>query len=86
MPLSQRIVQVCLLVVAAIALAGGTLQMILGEPTTSARLDNVHRAEPHGVWLGYLVPELLLPVVIAAAHHASRRGASAPARGGATPA
>ena len=28
---------------AAIALMGGTLQMILGEPDTSPRLDNVHR-------------------------------------------
>src|SRR4051794_37988569 len=43
MPASQRIVQVCLFLVAAIALSGGTLQMVLGEPETSARLDNVHR-------------------------------------------
>jgi hypothetical protein len=28
--------------------------------------------EPHAVWLGYLVPELLLPFVIAAAHYSSR--------------
>jgi hypothetical protein len=28
--------------------------------------------EPAAVWLGYLVPELVLPFVIAAAHHASR--------------
>jgi uncharacterized protein DUF4345 len=27
---------------------------------------------PHALWLGYLVPELALPFVIAAAHYASR--------------
>jgi hypothetical protein len=45
MPLttSQRVVQVCLMIAAAIALFGGTLQMILGQPETSPRLDNVHR-------------------------------------------
>jgi len=128
MPVSQRIVQVCLLLVAAIALMGGTLQMILGEPDTSPRLDNVHRfmagvylstgfinfwaamtirrqgtlvyllalgvffaglgrllsisrvglPEPRAVWLGYLVPELLLPVIIALAHRASSRSAAVP--------
>jgi hypothetical protein len=125
MPASQRIVQVCLFLVAAIALAGGTLQMVLGEPETSPRLDNVHRfmagvyfasglinlwaaltirrqgtlvyllalgvlfagigrlvsisqvglPEPAGLWLGYLIPELLIPVIIAVAHSASQRKA-----------
>jgi Domain of unknown function (DUF4345) len=40
---SQRVVQVILLLFAAIALFGGTLQMFLGEPETTPRLDNVHR-------------------------------------------
>lgn len=40
---SQVVVRVCLLLVAAIALVGGALQMILGQPDTSPRLDNVHR-------------------------------------------
>jgi hypothetical protein len=112
---------VCLFIVAAIALIGGTVQMVLGEPQTSARLDNVHRfmagvyfsvgfinlwaawtitrqgtlvyllalgvllagigrlvsisqvglPEPHWVWLGYLIPELALPFVIALSHRAS---------------
>jgi len=125
MPASQRIVQVCLFLVAAIALAGGTLQMVLGEPETSPRLDNVHRfmagvyfatglinlwaaitirrqgtlvyllalgvlfagigrlvsisqvglPEPAWLWLGYLIPELLIPVIIAVAHSASQRKA-----------
>jgi hypothetical protein len=116
---SQVVVRVCLFVVAAIAMAGGALQMYLGEPNTSARLDNVHRfmagvyfstgcinlwaaitireqgtlvyllalgvflagvgrlvsiskvglPEPSALWLGYLVPELLLPIIIAVAHH-----------------
>jgi hypothetical protein len=41
--LSQRITQICLLLFAAIAIFGGTLQMYLGEPDTSPRLDNIHR-------------------------------------------
>lgn len=40
---SQRVVQVCLYFVAAIAVLGGSLQLYLGEPQVSARLDNVHR-------------------------------------------
>jgi len=43
MPARQRVVQICLFLVAAIALAGGTLQMVLGQPDTTPRLDNVHR-------------------------------------------
>ena len=125
MPASQRIVQVCLFIIAAIAMFGGAVQMFLGQPETTARLDNLHRfmagvyfsvglisfwaaftirqqgtlvyllalgvllaaigrlvsiaqvglPTPHGLWLGYLVPELLLPVVIAVAHTANRRTA-----------
>ncbi|MEK7726774.1 MAG: DUF4345 domain-containing protein [candidate division KSB1 bacterium] len=48
---SQRIVQVCLFFVSAIALFGGALQMYLGEPETTPRLDNVHRFMA-GVYLG----------------------------------
>ena len=116
---SQVVVQVCLFLVAAIAIFGGTLQMYLGQPDTAPRLDNVHRfmagvylstgvislwaaitirqqgtlvylialgvflagvgrlvsiskvglPKPAAVWLGYLVPELVLPLVIAMAHH-----------------
>ena len=43
MPASQRIVQVCLFLFAAIAMFGGALQMYLGQPQTAPRLDNVHR-------------------------------------------
>ena len=121
MSTSQFVVQVCLFLVAAIALSGGALQMFLGQPDTSPRLDNVHRfmagvyfstglialwaaitirqqgflvyllalgvllagigrlvsiskvglPQPAGVWLGYLIPELVLPVVIAVAHYAA---------------
>lgn len=117
---SQLIVQVCLFVVSAIAILGGSLQMYLGQPKTEPRLDNVHRfmagvylstgiicfwaaftirqqgvlvyllalgvllaglgrllsiskvglPTPRAVWLGYLIPELVLPIVIAAAHYA----------------
>jgi len=117
---SQHIAQVGLFLVAAIAIFGGSLQMYLGQPDTSPRLDNVHRfmagvylatgliclwagltirgqgflvyllalgvllagvgrlvsiskvglPKPTAVWLGYLIPELLLPFVIAGAHYA----------------
>lgn len=40
---SQRVVQVCLFTFAAISIFGGTLQMYLGEPDTTPRLDNIHR-------------------------------------------
>ena len=43
MPASQRVVQVCLFLVAAIAVLGGALQMYLGQPQTTPRLDSVHR-------------------------------------------
>lgn len=36
-------VRACLFLVAAIAIAGGSLQMYLGQPQTAPRLDNVHR-------------------------------------------
>ena len=41
--LSQRIIQVCLFLLATITLFGGSLQMYLGQPETTARLDNIHR-------------------------------------------
>jgi hypothetical protein len=119
---SQIVVRACLFLVAAIAMLGGTLQMVLGQPDTRPRLDNVHRfmagiylgtgliclwagttvrnqgflvylialgvllggigrlvsiakvglPTPAGVWIGYLVPELVLPFVIAGAHYAGR--------------
>jgi hypothetical protein len=117
----QIVVQVCLFLFAAIAVFGGSLQMYLGQPDTSPRLDNVHRfmagvylstgliflwaaltvrqqgtlvyllalgvlmagigrlvsirkvglPKPAGVWLGYLIPELLIPFIMAGAHYAS---------------
>ena len=125
MPVSQRIVQICLFIFAAIGMLGGTLQMYLGQPDTTPRLDNVHRfmagvyfgtgvicfwaartvrqqgtlvyllalgvfiagvgrllsiskvglPEPAAVWLAYLIPELLLPVVIVLAHSSTVRQA-----------
>lgn len=126
MPTSQRIVQICLFLAAAIALIGGPLQMYLGQPETTPRLDNIHRflggiyfgcgiivlwaaitvrqqgtliylialtvliaglgrlssmlivgvPQPPAAFYGYLVPELVLPVVLALAHRASTRRAS----------
>ena len=40
---SQIVVRVVLFAFAAIAVVGGSLQMYLGQPDTSPRLDNVHR-------------------------------------------
>src|SRR4051794_20248570 len=57
----------------------GTLVYLLALGVMLAgigRLVSISRVglpEPHAVWLGYLVPELLLPIVIAAAHYASTR-------------
>lgn len=117
---AQIIVQICLYLVGAIGVFGGTVQLFLGQPDTSPRLDNVHRfmagvylgtgiiclwaaitvrqqgalvyllalgillagtgrlvsiakvglPKPSGVWIAYLVPELLVPFVMAGAHYA----------------
>jgi len=56
----------------------GTLVYLLALGVLLAgigRLVSIRRVglpEPHAVWLGYLIPELLLPFVIAGVHHASR--------------
>jgi len=123
MPASQRVVQICLLLLAAIGMFGGALQMVLGQPGTTPRLDNVHRfmagiyfgsalialwagvtvrqqgtlvfliavavflgavgrlvsmsqvglPDPPAVWLGYLLPELVLPWIIIVTHTLARR-------------
>lgn len=39
-------------------------------------ISQVGLPEPAAVWLGYLMPELLLPAVIALAHRATSRNAS----------
>jgi hypothetical protein len=118
---AQIVVRVCLFLAGAIAVSGGCLQMVLGQPRSAPRLDNVHRfmagiylgtgiicfwagwtirqqetliyllalgifiaacgrllsmskvglPKPTAVWLGYLAPELVLPIVMAVAQ--SRR-------------
>jgi len=124
---SQHVVRVCLFLVAAIALSGGTLQMFLGQPDTTPRLDNVHRfmagvyfgsglialwagatirtqgtlvyliaatvllagigrlvsisivglPQPAAVWLGYLIPELVVPCILFAAQAITGRKTAA---------
>ena len=124
---SQRVVQVCLFLVTAICLFGGMLQMYLGQPETTPRLDNVHRflagiylgsgfialwaaltvrrqstlvllialtvffagcgrlvsisqvglPEPAAVWLGYLVPELSVSLIMAVAQLIANKRAQA---------
>ena len=120
---SQRVVQVCCLLFAAIGIFGGTVQMSLGEPDTTPRLDNIHRflagvylacgiisfwvamtvrkqntlvfllalggllggtgrlismnivglPEPHGLWLGYLSSEIVVPLIMIFAQLATNR-------------
>jgi uncharacterized membrane protein len=41
--LGQIVVLTCLILAAIIAMVGGALQFVLGQPDTSPRLDNVHR-------------------------------------------
>ncbi len=50
-------------------LALGVLLAGLGRAVSIWR---VGLPKPHALWLGYLVPELVLPFIIAAAHYASR--------------
>jgi Domain of unknown function (DUF4345) len=40
---SQIVVRICLFAFAAIAVFGGSLQVYLGQPDTTPRLDNIHR-------------------------------------------
>ena len=65
MPVSQRVVQVCLLALGVFLAGIGTLVSI----------SQVGLPEPAAVWLAYLIPELL-PVVIVVAHMATTRRAS----------
>ena len=51
MLVGQWVVRICLFLVAAIAMFGGTVQMVLGQPDTTPRLDNVHRFMA-GVYFG----------------------------------
>ena len=60
---SQLVVRVCLFLVAAIAMFGGTLQMVLGQPDTAPRLDNVHRFMA-GVYLATGIISLWAAVTI----------------------
>ena len=61
--LTQRIVQICLFLIAAIAIMGGAVQMYLGQPDTTPRLDNIHRfmagvyftAGVTGLWAGITI-------------------------------
>lgn len=54
-------------------LALGVLLAGLGRLVS---ISQVGLPEPASVWLGYLIPELLLPFVIALAHTATNRSAS----------
>jgi hypothetical protein len=71
------VVRVCLLACAAIAISGGSLQRVLGQPDTTPRRHNIRRLsmskvglpEPAALWLGYLGSERVVPVVLAAAQY-----------------
>ncbi len=49
------------------------LGVFLGGVGRLVSISLVGLPEPAAVWLGYLTPELLLPIVMALAHRASRR-------------
>ncbi len=63
MPITQRTVQICLFLLAAIGLFGGVLQMSLGQPDTTPRLDNVHRFLA-GIYLGCGIITLWMAITI----------------------
>jgi hypothetical protein len=63
MPANQRVVQICLFLLTAIALFGGTLQMSLGQPETTPRYDNLHRFMA-GMYLGCGIIALWAAVTI----------------------
>jgi general stress protein CsbA len=48
---AQRVLRICLFLLAIIAVVGGILQMSMGEPDVSPRLDNIHRFMA-GIYLG----------------------------------
>jgi len=52
------------------------LGVFLGGIGRLVSISQVGVPEPTALWLGYLVPELLLPVVIAVAHMVTNRHAS----------
>ena len=66
---SQLVVQIGLFLVAAIAIVGGSLQMVLAGLGRLLSISKVGLPKPAAVWLAYLVPELVLPFVIASAHY-----------------
>jgi hypothetical protein len=66
---SQLVVRVCLFLVAAIAMFGGTVLAGVGRVVS---IRKVGLPKPAAVWLGYLVPELVLPFVIAGAQYAGQ--------------
>ncbi|RQP24451.1 hypothetical protein [Piscinibacter terrae] len=59
---SQVIVRVCLFLAGGIGIFGAGCGRLLS-------IRKVGLPEPRAVWLGYLVPELVMPWVMAVAHH-----------------
>jgi len=48
------------------------LGVLLGGIGRLVSIRRVGLPEPRAVWLGYLLPELVLPFIIAGAHHAGQ--------------
>ena len=56
---SQRVVRLCLFLVAAIAMFGGALQMYLGQPDTTELFDMLaHAADKSTGTFGFLMRKL----------------------------
>lgn len=60
----QQVVRAALVLLGLVGLAGGTLQLLLGQPETTPRLDNVHRFMA-GIYLGSALIALWAGVTIA---------------------
>ena len=55
------------------------LGVLLGGIGRLVSIAQVGLPQPSALWLGYLIPELVLPFLIAGAHHATGRAALPPA-------
>ena len=81
---SQWVVRVCLSAFAFIGVLGGTLQMALGQPDTTPRLDNLHRFMA-GVYLSMGVICGWMAVTVASLPWARWNSTSLPISMSATP-
>jgi hypothetical protein len=78
MPLSQRVVQICLWAAITVRRQDPLVYLIavavfLGGVGRLVSISQVGLPQPAAVWLGYLIPELVLPYVVIAAHAMTKK-------------